>query len=282
MSDVGSNVQSMVYGDTETKREKERIERESPYYFQEGEQLAKSGLAGAQRMLPQTEQASQSAAQSFLTAAQNPAYSQAQNLGMQTLRGDFLRGTPEFRQQLASLQAGAARRGADFASRLAQNYALRGASPTSTATAQALQAGQAAERAGANEQALNAILANQARERMLQYQAPEMIYKAAQMPGQLQATAAQQYLDPYRQLTGIVGMDRGPSALEKYNTIVSQKKNAGLADYVQSAADAYMSIYGMGKGKIGRQDLSSGEYGNPKAEGMDWNEVGIGPYGGGR
>lgn len=217
-------------------------ERVSPYSTASGQGLANDITSGTKSLLPTLQARGATAATSYERGATNPGWEQATNLANNTIRGDYLGGSPQFQAGLDAIRRGGTRTAADQAASARSRASLAGA-PMGTAGLQAIQAGNAATSANTEDTIAKTLAENYARERGYQMAAPGMLKEAVAAPGQLYEAGNAAQLNPLATSAQILQTaDRAPMYIPKdFQRVPGQK---GILSYIGQGAMAAAPMAG--------------------------------------
>lgn len=136
-------------------------------------------------------------------AATNPGWQDAENLARSQISGDYLHGSPELDNAMASVRAAEGREFGDTAANLRDQYSRSGMS-FGTGAQQAEQAARAAAEARASGTESAARLQNYQTERGIQQQSPEMLHSALSHPIDYLSQVGSAVTGPQTQLAQVV------------------------------------------------------------------------------
>lgn len=168
-----------------------------------GQQQRKSIFDYLDSQRPGIEQDSAENVAALKNAAANPGYQAAQGYANSLINGDYLHGSPEFENGIASMRAASGRQAGDQAANVRDQYSRAGLK-FSTAANQAQQSAGASATAGADAAEAGARAANYANERNLQNGGVDVLNKATSAPLSYLSQLSSARLAPQAQQANIV------------------------------------------------------------------------------
>jgi hypothetical protein len=160
----------------------------------------------------------------FRTAANTPGFRDATKLATDTIRGDYLDGSPQLDKALTSMRTASAAEGANAASRMRSQYQSNGL-PWSTANQQAQQGAQTQATAQSNATEAQARLANYQQERANQMAATTLLDQSTGTPLQYLQMADAGELGPLTWIAQLISGLSGNGQIMKPDIL--QKQSIG-------------------------------------------------------
>jgi hypothetical protein len=172
--------------------------------------------------------ATNDAVNAYRNAANDPGWADAGNLARRTINGDFLNGSPQLDNAIASTRNAGNAEAANAAGRIREQYGQNGLG-FGTAQQQAEQGAQAAATAQMNNAEAQTRLQNYQAERVNQQAAPAMLQTADSAPAQFLTSIPNAINQPQAQLAQLIGALYGKNqvvpGLYKDDSVLTQGFN---------------------------------------------------------